>query len=85
MDESHGDSPLDSLQDRRQRLEIAHSWRRIKHSLIYPQGSQETRRCKKKVKYLVQEVSAMAGQSSTVIHYSWDVPVERGMGRTQPG
>lgn len=28
------------------------------------------------VQYLVQEVSAMAGQSSTVIHYSWDVPAE---------
>lgn len=29
------------------------------------------------LQYLVQEVGAMAGQTSTVIHYSWDVPVER--------
>lgn len=29
------------------------------------------------VQYLVQEVGAMAGQRSTVIHYSRDVPAER--------
>lgn len=30
------------------------------------------------MEYLVQEVGAMAGQSSTVIHYSWNVPAEAG-------
>lgn len=30
------------------------------------------------LQYLVQEVGAMAGQSSTVIHDSWDVSVEGG-------
>lgn len=83
VDESHCDPPLNSLRQRWQKLLIRVDTARAQLSplnvvwLVLRKAYDVGRNCGA-LQYLVQEVGAMAGQSSAVIHYSWDVPVGEG-------